>query len=115
MQAEWKPEAPEKFGEIAELVKSVETLKIGETKHGDRLAAISLRHVSFFFPMYIWVHGFCLIVSAQGSKSSQSSTKTAPTPAQKPAAYRPPHAKTAAAVQAEVFIHDIYTSAIQQS
>ncbi|RWR71949.1 eukaryotic translation initiation factor 2A [Cinnamomum micranthum f. kanehirae] len=72
-QAEWKPEAPEKFGEITELVKSVETLKIGETKQ------------------------------PQGSKPSQSSTKTAPMPAQKPAAYRPPHAKSAAAVQAELF------------
>lgn len=50
MQAEWKPEAPEKFGEITELVKSVETLKIGETKQGDPLATISLLPVSFFLP-----------------------------------------------------------------
>lgn len=28
MQADWKPEAPERFDDINELVKSVETLKI---------------------------------------------------------------------------------------
>ncbi|XP_058102451.1 uncharacterized protein LOC131246387 [Magnolia sinica] len=72
-QAEWKPEAPENFGDIAELVKSVETLKINEPKQ------------------------------VQASKSSQASTKAAALPTQKPAAYRPPHAKTAAVVQAELF------------
>jgi translation initiation factor 2A len=44
------------------------------------------------------------LFSGQGSKASQASTKTTSNnpPAQKPAAYRPPHAKNAAAVQAEV-------------
>lgn len=32
MQADWKPESPEKFGEIAELIKSVGSVKIEETK-----------------------------------------------------------------------------------
>ena len=41
-------------------------------------------------------------LSGQGSKSSQVSSKPANAPAQKPAAYRPPHAKAAAAVQAQV-------------
>ncbi|XP_077218470.1 eukaryotic translation initiation factor eIF2A family protein [Tasmannia lanceolata] len=72
-QAEWKPEAREKFGDITELVKSVGTLKIEETK------------------------------PAKGSKSTQTSAKTTTTPVQKPAAYRPPHAKSAVAVQAELF------------
>ncbi|XP_010540051.1 PREDICTED: eukaryotic translation initiation factor 2A [Tarenaya hassleriana] len=31
-QADWKPESPEKFGEISQLVKSVESLKVQETK-----------------------------------------------------------------------------------
>ncbi|KAK8978547.1 hypothetical protein V6N11_055536 [Hibiscus sabdariffa] len=31
-QADWKPESPEKFGEIAELVKSVDSIKVEETK-----------------------------------------------------------------------------------
>ncbi|KDP44253.1 hypothetical protein JCGZ_05720 [Jatropha curcas] len=71
-QAEWKPESPDRFGEIAELVKSVDSLKVEETK-------------------------------PQGQ--GLTSKKTAPVnpPAQKPAAYRPPHAKNAAAVQAELF------------
>ncbi|KAK9289262.1 hypothetical protein L1049_017738 [Liquidambar formosana] len=75
-QAEWKPESPDRFGEIAELVKSIGSLKIEETKP-----------------------------PGQGSKSSQASTKGASVnpPAQKPSAYRPPHAKTAAAIQSEVY------------
>ncbi|XP_039001913.1 eukaryotic translation initiation factor 2A-like [Hibiscus syriacus] len=31
-QADWKPESPEKLGEIAELIKSVDSMKIEETK-----------------------------------------------------------------------------------
>ncbi|XP_027117751.1 eukaryotic translation initiation factor 2A isoform X1 [Coffea arabica] len=73
-QADWKPESPDRFGEIAELGKSVESLKIDGTKP-----------------------------QGQGSKSSQVSSKPANAPAQKPAAYRPPHAKAAAAVQAQLF------------
>ncbi|THG07617.1 hypothetical protein TEA_010332 [Camellia sinensis var. sinensis] len=75
-QAEWKPESPDRFGDIAELVKSIDSLKVEETK-----------------------------LQGQGSKSSQSSAKAASAnpPTQKPAAYRPPHAKTADAIQAELF------------
>ncbi|KAK8548287.1 hypothetical protein V6N12_061204 [Hibiscus sabdariffa] len=31
-QADWKPESPEKFSEIAELIKSVDSMKVEETK-----------------------------------------------------------------------------------
>ncbi|ONI29636.1 hypothetical protein PRUPE_1G207000 [Prunus persica] len=75
-QADWKPESPDRFGDIAELVKSIGSLKVVETKpQGDR------------------------------SKISQTSAKASASnpPAQKPAAYRPPHAKSAAAVQAQLF------------
>ncbi|KAK4394047.1 Eukaryotic translation initiation factor 2A [Sesamum angolense] len=75
-QVDWKPESPDKFGDIAELSKSVDSLKLEEpTKQG------------------------------QGSKTTQASSKTAGSnpSVQKPAAYRPPHAKAAAAVQAELF------------
>ncbi|GAB2293159.1 hypothetical protein Dimus_027367 [Dionaea muscipula] len=70
-QADWKPESADRFGDIAELQKSMSSLKIQGTKS-----------------------------EGQGSKSSQHST---PNPPQKPATYRPPHAKNAAAVQAELF------------
>lgn len=75
-QAEWKPESPDRFGDISELVKSIDSLKVEGTK-----------------------------LQGQGSKSSQSSAKAASAnpPTQKPAAYRPPHAKTADAIQAELF------------
>lgn len=66
-QAEWKPEAPERFGDINELVKSIDAIQV------------------------------------QDSKSSVISAKTAPAPVQKSAAYRPPHAKNAVAIQAELF------------
>ncbi|KAL3814737.1 hypothetical protein ACJIZ3_016005 [Penstemon smallii] len=77
-QAEWKPESPNKFGDIAELVKSVDSLKMEETtKQG------------------------------QGTKTAKASSSkpaaAANTAAQKPAAYRPPHAKAAASIQAELF------------
>ncbi|KAF5452564.1 hypothetical protein F2P56_027544 [Juglans regia] len=75
-QVDWKPESPDKYPEIVELIKSIDSLKVEDTKP-----------------------------QGQGSKSSQASTKTTSNnpPAQKPAAYRPPHAKNAAAVQAELF------------
>lgn len=75
-QADWKPQSPDLFGEISELIKSIESLKVDATR----------------------VHG-------QSSKPSNAATKimSANPPAQKPAAYRPPHAKNVAAVQAELF------------
>ncbi|KAL3724307.1 hypothetical protein ACJRO7_029471 [Eucalyptus globulus] len=63
-QVEWKPESPERFCEVAELIKSVDSLTVEERK-------------------------------SQGNFTNM--------PAQKPAAYCPPHAKNAAAVQAELF------------
>ncbi|KAI3470228.1 hypothetical protein Pfo_026891 [Paulownia fortunei] len=74
-QVDWKPESPDKFGDIAELLKSVDSLKLEETtKQG------------------------------QGSKTAQACSKAATSnPSVQPAAYRPPHAKAAAAVQAELF------------
>lgn len=74
-QADWKPESVEIFGDVAELVKSVGSLRIEETKP-----------------------------EGQGSKPSSNAAKVNPgNPPQKPAAYRPPHAKQAASVQAELF------------
>nr|AKM76397.1 eukaryotic translation initiation factor eIF2A family protein [Erodium chrysanthum] len=72
-QVDWRPVSPDKFGEISELIKSIDSLKVTETKP-----------------------------QGQGSKSS---TKTVPAnpPAQKPTAYRPPHAKQAALAQADLF------------
>ncbi|KAK6146351.1 hypothetical protein DH2020_020220 [Rehmannia glutinosa] len=74
-QVEWKPELPDKFGDIAELLNSVDSFKLEETRK-----------------------------QGQGSKTAQAHSKTAASnpSVQKPAAYRPPHAKAAAAVQAEV-------------
>ncbi|XP_059304991.1 uncharacterized protein LOC132056689 isoform X3 [Lycium ferocissimum] len=75
-QVDWKPESVEKFGDVEDLVKAVGSVKIDEAK-------------------------------APGSfpKATQAFPKATPAnpPAAKPAAYRPPHAKVAAAVQAELF------------
>lgn len=46
-----------------------------------------------------------ILCSGQGSKSLQASSINPP--AQKPAAYRPPHAKKADAVQAEVYVSNL--------
>ncbi|GER27893.1 eukaryotic translation initiation factor eIF2Afamily protein [Striga asiatica] len=75
-QVDWKPESPDKFGDISELSKSVDSLKLEEPKK-----------------------------QGQGSKAVQGNSKAAAstTSVQKPAAYRPPHAKAAAAAQAELF------------
>ncbi|XP_015944460.1 eukaryotic translation initiation factor 2A [Arachis duranensis] len=74
-QADWKPEPADKFGDITELIKSLNLGKVEDKKP-----------------------------SGPGPKSAEASNKLSSTnpPAQKPAAYRPPHAKNAAAVQAEL-------------
>ncbi|XP_061373432.1 eukaryotic translation initiation factor 2A [Gastrolobium bilobum] len=74
-QADWKPESPSKFGDINELIKSLDLGKVEDKKP-----------------------------AGQGPKSTQASIKasSANPPVQKPAAYRPPHAKNAAAIQAEL-------------
>ncbi|KAL5576271.1 hypothetical protein UlMin_017970 [Ulmus minor] len=75
-QADWKPESPDKYGDIAELIKGIDKLRVEETKpQGEKL---------------------------KSSKTSEKSASSNP-PAAKPAAYRPPHAKKAAVVQAELF------------
>ncbi|CAN6802148.1 unnamed protein product [Brassica oleracea] len=70
---EWKPESPDRFDEISELLKSVESLKLEEGK-------------------------------SQGQGSSQKKPVASIPTIQRPAAYRPPHAKQAAAIQAEVLL-----------
>ncbi|KAG2252997.1 hypothetical protein Bca52824_083133 [Brassica carinata] len=70
-QVEWKPESPDRFDEISELLKSVESLKLEEGK-------------------------------SQGQGSSQKKPVASIPTIQRPAAYRPPHAKQAAAIQAEL-------------
>lgn len=74
-QVDWKADSPDNFGDIEELVKSVGSLKVDSKPQG------------------------------QGSKSSQAPVKPInPPPVQKkPAAYKPPHAKAAAAKEAELF------------
>ncbi|KAJ4723688.1 Eukaryotic translation initiation factor 2A [Melia azedarach] len=71
-QAEWKPQSPDMFGDITELIKSVDSLKVAEAK-------------------------------PQGAGSATKKAAPSNPPATKPAAYRPPHAKQAATVQAELF------------
>ncbi|XP_039120768.1 eukaryotic translation initiation factor 2A [Dioscorea cayenensis subsp. rotundata] len=73
-QVDWKPEAPEKFGDITDLAKSVSSLNIDEGKK-----------------------------QGQDPKLSQPTNNNSTPPSQKPAAYRPPHAKSAAAVQEQLF------------
>lgn len=74
-QAEWKPESADEYGDITELVKSIGSLKIEDSKP-----------------------------QGQGPKPSQSASKVNPANAPpKAAAYRPPHAKQAAAVKEELF------------
>ncbi|CAI0397028.1 unnamed protein product [Linum tenue] len=71
--ADWRPESPDKFPEIVDLIKTVDSLAIKDAKP-----------------------------QGQGSSAPR---KTQPTPMKapvKPAAYRPPHAKQAAAIQAEL-------------
>ncbi|KAG0486880.1 hypothetical protein HPP92_008975 [Vanilla planifolia] len=86
-QADWKPEAPENFGDILDLVKSVSTINISETN--TRVPS-----------------SFGANTSPSSSKSvkiAQTTTKVATSTIPKPAPYRPPHAKNTAAVQAELF------------
>ncbi|CAL9056477.1 unnamed protein product [Musa banksii] len=74
-QADWKPEAPERFDDINELVKSVETLKIDNNEKKVQVP----------------------------KSSSETRSNIQASSVQKPAAYRPPHAKNAASVKAELF------------
>uniref|UniRef100_A0A8I6Z1T8 Eukaryotic translation initiation factor 2A n=1 Tax=Hordeum vulgare subsp. vulgare TaxID=112509 RepID=A0A8I6Z1T8_HORVV len=74
-QVDWKPESPERFGDIADLTISLNSIKIEETKK-----------------------------QGQGSKSAQTSSKAPVNVATKPAgAYRPPQSKHTAALQDKLF------------
>ncbi|XP_047082016.1 eukaryotic translation initiation factor 2A-like [Lolium rigidum] len=74
-QADWKPEAPERFDDIADLTTSLSNIKIEDTKK-----------------------------QGQGSKSAQTSSKAPVTIGAKPAgAYRPPQSKHTAALQDKLF------------
>lgn len=49
LQAEWKPEFPDRFSEISELVKSVDSLKLEDGKsQGLSLLVLTLKPVSDF-------------------------------------------------------------------
>lgn len=68
--------------------------------------------ISFSSELYFLLIEDHELISGQGPpKSTQTSTKASSTnpPTQKPAAYRPPHAKNASAIQAEVPNHRIYS------
>lgn len=74
-QAEWKPEAPEKFCDINELVQTIGSLKVEDAKS-----------------------------EGKGSKGvAPVNARTTNPIVQKPAAYKPPHAKAAAAIQTQLF------------
>lgn len=89
-QVDWKPVSVEKFGGIEELVKAVSSVKIDEAKVPGKAskATQAIPKATQAVP-----------------KAAQAVPKSTPAnpPAAKPAAYRPPHAKAAAAVQAELF------------
>ena len=105
LQADWKPESPNKFGDIAELIKSLDLVKIEDKKPSGSMPCLSWYFSYELCLLFFEEHG---LIAGQGPKSAQASVKpsAANPPAQKPAAYRPPHAKSAAAIQAEV--HRIY-------
>lgn len=89
-QVDWKPESVENFGDIEDLVKAVGSVKIDEVNvpgKGSK-ATHAVPKATQAIP-----------------KAAQAVPKATPAnpPAEKPAAYRPPHAKAAAAVQAELF------------
>ncbi|CAN1250719.1 Eukaryotic translation initiation factor 2A [Linum perenne] len=81
-QAEWRPESPDKYPELVDIIKSVASLSIKEAK-------------------------------SQGLGSG-APRKTEPVLA-KPAAYRPPHAKQAASIQAEVKLLHCLSSQMSKS
>lgn len=89
-QVDWKPESVEKFGDIEDLVKAVGSVKIDEAKVPGKGSKATQAVPK---------------ATQAVSKAAQAVPKATPAnpPAAKPAAYRPPHAKAAAVVQAELF------------
>ncbi|KAL5997996.1 hypothetical protein ACLOJK_008930 [Asimina triloba] len=88
-QAEWKPEDPSSFGDISELVNSIETLNVNDNAQVQALRCSQASTKTSSVP-------------AQKPATSPAQ-KPAAAPVQKPAAYRPPHAKHSAAIQTELF------------
>jgi len=109
LQADWKPESPSKFGDIAELIKSLNLVQLEDKKPAGSYHAYN---ISFsYYELYLLFFEDHDLIADQGPpKSTQTSVRasSANPPAQKPAAYRPPHAKNAAAIQAQVHNHTIY-------
>ncbi|KAG5589599.1 hypothetical protein H5410_040113 [Solanum commersonii] len=89
-QVDWKPESVEKFGDTEDLVKAVGSVKIDEAKVPGKGSKATQAVPK---------------ATQAVSKAAQAVPKATPAnpPAAKPAAYRPPHAKAAAVVQAELF------------
>jgi len=108
-QADWKPEAPERFPDILDLIKSVDVLTIDQPKKQGHY--ISTEYVYNLSSCIFFLMDF-IDITVQDPKSSQASSKTSVNATQKPVAYRPPQVgayrppqvKEAAAVQAEVIV-----------
>ncbi|KAL0663815.1 hypothetical protein Bca4012_100652 [Brassica carinata] len=99
-QVEWKPESPDRFDEISELLKSVESLKLEEGKsQGLSLLFLESETCADCKKVYLVLKRF---YSFLGQGSSQKKPVASIPTIQRPAAYRPPHAKQAAAIQAEL-------------
>ncbi|KAF2594792.1 hypothetical protein F2Q70_00044639 [Brassica cretica] len=99
-QVEWKPESPDRFDEISELLKSVESLKLEEGKsQGLSLLFLESETCADCKKAYLVLKRF---YSFLGQGSSQKKPVASIPTIQRPAAYRPPHAKQAAAIQAEL-------------
>lgn len=53
LQADWKPESPDRFGEIAELIKSVASMKVEESKPQGSPLYLELR-ATLFANVFLW-------------------------------------------------------------
>lgn len=55
LKVEWKPESPDRFGEIAELIKSVDSLKVTETKSQGSINTLNPDLIVKHFFINFWV------------------------------------------------------------
>ena len=55
LKVEWKPESPDRFGEIAELIKSVDSLKVTETKSQGSINTLNPDLIVKHFFIIFWV------------------------------------------------------------
>lgn len=112
LQVEWKPESPDRFDEISELLRSVESLKLEEGKsQGLSLLFLESETCADCKKVYLVLKRF---YSFLGQGSSQKKLVASIPTIQRPAAYRPPHAKQAAAIQAEVLLLIMNFSMVSQ-